>query len=487
MDNILINRALMNILKMILEVKGDIMAKSLLSKEQINLLDACLAGANLAADIAHAHVYIYVRDEDPKYINVYGQALPLKEFVMHSANLAGRKLRLAEEPLVGRALQSGMVVTGKRESILGFFAKIKLFPLLDNKRRCFAVVAFEKNGANGEEDDDIFIDMAMTMMQNFEQRFAFETNYRRLSPRDGILIVDKDKIIVAASNTARHILSLLGVPKAVGLRTNSQQINWPLVGMVIKAGMAESKEVKKQGLLLSIRVLPLTPNQDTKAAIVVLSDITELKKKEEELLVKSAVIKEIHHRVKNNLQTIASLLRMQTRRTEDESTKNILRDIIGRINSIALVHEALSQQDSDVVNVAEVAERIYQAIITSMVMPDFKLESSFHADELVLPSEQVTAIGLILNELLQNALEHGFENCSSGKITITLKVEGDLYLLEIADDGVGLPAGFSIGQTNSLGLKIIQTMAEVDLHGTFELLPLEKGTLARVEVPIRKE
>ena len=156
------------------------MAKSFLSKEQMNLLNSCMAGANLAADIAHAHVYIYVRDEDPKYINVYGQALPLKEFVTHSANITGRKLRLAEEPLVGRTLQSGLVVTGKRESILGFFAKIKLFPLLDNKRRCFAVVAFEKNGANGEEDDDVFIDMAMTMMQNFEQRFALESNYRRL-------------------------------------------------------------------------------------------------------------------------------------------------------------------------------------------------------------------------------------------------------------------------------------------------------------------
>ncbi len=463
------------------------MAKSFLSKEQINLLNSCMAGANLAADIAHAHVYLYVRDEDPKYITVYGQALPLKEFVTHSANIIGRKLRLAEEPLVGRTLQSGMVVTGKRESILGFFAKIKLFPLLDNKRRCFAVVAFEKNGTNGEDEDDIFIDMAMTMMQNFEQRFAGEANYRRLSPSDGIMIVDKDKIIVAASNTARHILSLLGVPKPVGLRTNSRQINWPLVGMVIKAGIAESKEVKKQGLLLSIRVLPLTPKQDTQAAIVVLTDITELKKKEEELLVKSAVIKEIHHRVKNNLQTIASLLRMQTRRTEDENTKNILRDIIGRINSIALVHEALSQQDSDVVNVAEVAERIYQAIITSMVMPDFKLESSFSADELILPSEQVTAVGLILNELLQNALEHGFENCTSGKMTVALKVNPDSYSLEITDDGIGLPPGFEIGQTNSLGLKIIQTMAEADLHGTFELLPLEKGTLARVEVPIRRE
>ena len=464
------------------------MAKSFLSKEQVNLLGACMAGANLAADIAHAHVYIYVRDEDPKYINVYGQALPLKEFVTHSASMAGRKLRLAEEPLVGRSLQSGMIVSGKRESLLGSFAKIKIFPLLDSRRRCFAVAAFEKNAENEEKgDEDIFIDTAMTLMQNFEHRFATQSNYRRLSPSDGIMIVDKDKIIIAANNTARHIFSVIGVPKPVGLRTNSKQINWPLVGMVLKAGMAESKELKKQGLLLALRVLPLTPKQDTQAAIAILTDITELKKKEEELLVKSAVIKEIHHRVKNNLQTIASLLRMQTRRTEDSKTKDILRDIIGRINSIALVHEALSQQDSEVVNVAEVAERIYHAILAGMVMPEFELESDFAADDISMPSEQATAVGLILNELLQNALEHGFENRTKGKLTVSLKAKPESYCLEITDDGVGLPPGFEIRKTNSLGLKIIQTMAESDLHGTFELLPLERGTLARVEVPIRRE
>ena len=92
-----------------------------------------------------------------------------------------------------------------------------------------------------------------------------------------------------------------------------------------------------------------------------------------------------------------------------------------------------------------------------------------------------------MNELLQNALEHGFENCTSGKMTVALQVRPDSYSLEITDDGIGLPPGFEIGQTNSLGLKIIQTMAEADLHGTFKLLPLEKGTLARVEVPIRRE
>lgn len=462
------------------------MVKNFLTNEQINLLSSCVAGSSLAADIAHANVDIFVRDEDPKYITVYGQALPLMEFIKHSPSMTGRKLRLAEEPLVGRALQSGIPVTGRRERLLGTFARIKIFPLFDSRRNCFAAVAFEKKVSSEEEAEDIFVDTAMVFLRNFEHRFLSEQNYRRLSPSDGVMIVNKDKVIVAANNTAQHIFTVLGVPQLIGLRTNSRQINWPLVGMVLKAGIAESKELMKQGLILAMRVLPLAPKSDTEAAIVILADVTELKKKDEELLVKSAVIKEIHHRVKNNLQTIASLLRLQARRTDDSEAKLILRDSISRINSIALVHESLSQQDSDVINVAEVLQRIYQALLDSMVMPGLHLETAFAAEDILLPSEQATAMGLILNEMLQNALEHGFKNRTTGKLTVALKVLPSYYCLEITDDGVGLPPDFVIGQTRSLGLKIIQTMAESDLHGKFELLPLEKGTCARVKVPIKK-
>ena len=106
------------------------------------------------------------------------------------------------------------------------------------------------------------------------------------------MIVDKDKVIIAANRTARHLFKVQGLSNLVGRRTNSLQINWPLVGMVLKTGVAEGKEIDMQGLLLAMRVIPVTNRPDTAAAIVILQDITELKKKDTELLIKSVVIRE---------------------------------------------------------------------------------------------------------------------------------------------------------------------------------------------------
>jgi two-component sensor histidine kinase len=258
--------------------------------------------------------------------------------------------------------------------------------------------------------------------------------------------------------------------------------------MVMDTGMPESKEINMHGLLLSLRILPVVPQPKGGCAIVILQDVTELRKKDEELLIKSVVIKEIHHRVKNNLQTITSLLRLQERRAQSEETKLVLHDCIGRVNSIAIVHEYLSQQDSGLIDVGKVAKGIYQAILSSMLRPDFVLQADFRTDEVELPSEKATSIALILNELLQNTIEHAFEQREQGSLSVRFTEEQQAYVLSIADDGIGLPEGFQITGHKSLGLKIIKTMAEADLQGSFTLRNRpEGGTLAVVKIPKERE
>ena len=257
--------------------------------------------------------------------------------------------------------------------------------------------------------------------------------------------------------------------------------------MVLKTGVAEGKEIDMQGLLLAMRVIPVTNRPDTAAAIVILQDITELKKKDTELLIKSVVIREIHHRVKNNLQTIASLLRLQARRAHTDETKLVLRDCINRVTSIAVVHEFLSQQDSGKIDVAVAAQGIYEAIIASMADPNFKLQTSFKADNVLLPSDKATSIALVLNELLQNSLDHAFAGRSSGRLDVEFyKIPGS-YCLKICDDGNGLPPGFVLDEQTSLGLKIIKTMVEADLRGTFTIEALKQGTCAVVTIPSELE
>ena len=449
-----------------------------LTAEQKNLLQKILPNLDLVADLANAVVTVYVLDEDKKFFYICKQSNPLEILGQEKANLTGRRVRVVEEPLIERALQKNVDVRATRKREEGIVNRFSAYPLCDLRGRSFAVLCFDTVTAS-----KIIVDKAKELLLNLP-RPVNEHLYHRLTPTEGILVVNDKKKVVAANNQARHIFQIMGIDEIVGRYTNHPLVNWPLVGMVIDTGIGESKEFINHGLRLSMRVLPTIPKPYAGSAIVILQDVTELRKKDEELLVKSVVIKEIHHRVKNNLQTIASLLRLQERRAVSEEAKLILHDCLGRVNSIAIVHEYLSQQDSGLIDVAKVAKGIYQALLSSMVAPNFHLDASFEADEIELSSEKATSIALILNELLQNVVEHAFIGRQEGHLAVSFKDVGEVYHLTVADDGVGLEENVSGVIGTSIGLKIIKTMAESDLRGSFtQVNRATGGTLARVVIP----
>lgn len=448
-----------------------------LTAEQKNILQNMLPALGLASDIARAKLTVFLPDSDKKFFNIYKQIRPLTLLGEAGADMTGQRVRCLEEPLVARAMQQNIPVTGKREWKLGIFSSFRVFPLRDGFGKCFGALSFDT-----DDPDEIMLRTALDFLMSVP--VGSVRQYERLSPEDGLMVVDAQKVIIAVNNKARHIFQVLHVADVLGRRTNDLAINWPLVGMVIDTGIAESKQFFMHGRLLLMKVLPVPARPKSNCAIVILQDITELHKKDEELLIKSAVIKEIHHRVKNNLQTIVSLLRLQERRTESSEAKSILQDCIGRVNSIAVVHEYLSQQGDGMIDVGKVAKSIYQALVSSMLNSDFVLETDFATDNVLLPSEKATSIALILNELLQNAIEHAFAGRTNGKLTVRFNDSGSCYELLIADNGVGLPLDFSWQQSSSLGLKIIKTMAEADLKGSFALVPLaDGGVQASVIIP----
>lgn len=448
-----------------------------LTAEQKNILQNMLPALGLASDIARAKLTVFLPDSDKKFFNIYKQIRPLTLLGEAGADMTGQRVRCLEEPLVARAMQQNIPVTGKREWKLGIFSSFRVFPLRDGFGKCFGALSFDT-----DDPDEVMLRTALDFLMSAP--VGSVRRYERLSPEDGLMVVDAQKVIIAVNNKARHIFQVLHVADVLGRRTNDLAINWPLVGMVIDTGIAESKQFFMHGRLLLMKVLPVPARPKSNCAIVILQDITELHKKDEELLIKSAVIKEIHHRVKNNLQTIVSLLRLQERRTESSEAKSILQDCIGRVNSIAVVHEYLSQQGDGMIDVGKVAKSIYQALVSSMLNSDFVLETDFATDNVLLPSEKATSIALILNELLQNAIEHAFAGRTNGKLTVRFNDSGSCYELLIADNGVGLPDDFSWQQSSSLGLKIIKTMAEADLKGSFALVPLaDGGVQASVIIP----
>ncbi len=457
-----------------------------LTDDQIRRIRLVLSGLNLASDLSHALVTLYVLPPNGRKMSIAGQAQPETGFVPHRATEEEQPASLMEEPLVWRSLVSRRPIIGKREWALGVFLDMQVYPLLDGANQPFAAVSFEVGSSETEvPEQQVFIEMAYRFLSGL-QRPVQGKAYERLSPRDGLVVVEKAGRIVAANDMAKNIFSVIGASHIVGRRISDRQVRLSFVRNSFYTGEPVRAEVEKHNLVIALRTIPVLVEGSPEWVVVVLTDVTELKKKEQELLIKSAVIQEIHHRVKNNLQTIASLLRLQARRTDSQEVKAELKETINRILSISVVHEFLSQQDEEVIDVAVVARNIFEVIIENMLDPSLELQTSFEGGTIILPSWQATSIALMINELTQNAIEHAFVGRSKGFIGVRIVADEKGCSVEIYDDGIGLPVGFKIGSSRSLGLQIVRTLVESDLGGTIRMFN-DNGTHAVIWIPTDKE
>ena len=198
------------------------------------------------------------------------------------------------------------------------------------------------------------------------------------------------------------------------------------------------------------------------------------------LVTNAAVVREMHHRIKNNLQNIAMLLRLQMSGDREVSAREILHESVNRILSIAAVHEVLSQRGFRLVDVKDVLTRVGRAVADNMRRPNLAVEVAVEGDEVALPSQVATSLALAVNELIQNAFEHAFPGRTEGRIAVLLQRRSDDLVIEVRDDGVGLSAGSS----QQLGLEIVEALVCEDLHGECSLIGND-GTTARITIPLR--
>jgi len=241
---------------------------------------------------------------------------------------------------------------------------------------------------------------------------------------------------------------------------------------------------------LIVRAIPLRPQGDHIGALILVRDVTDLRRRDRELVTKDATIREIHHRVKNNLQTVAALLRLQARRMDSEPARSALEEAVRRVGSIAIVHETLSEAVEEQVDFDEVADRLGRMVTEVSAVGDrvrVRRDGRFG----VLPSEVATALAMVLTEVLQNAVEHGYPeevegDAPGGEILVTVRrLVGRLHV-SIEDDGRGLPEGFDLDVSTNLGLSIVRTLVESELGGQLEVGPAPggRGTRAALDLPL---
>jgi two-component system, sensor histidine kinase PdtaS len=203
------------------------------------------------------------------------------------------------------------------------------------------------------------------------------------------------------------------------------------------------------------------------------------------LMVKGALLQEMHHRVKNNLQTIASLLRLQSHYAAGRSSVEVLTESVNRVLAVAAVHDLLSREDLDTISVKKIAEQIMMAIKQSYVSPEKQITFSMEGPDLLLAANQANSVSLILNEMVQNAVEHGFKVASAGEIKVRLTDLPENWLLEVRNDGDPLPENFDPKQNADLGLRIIDSLIHGDLSGEFVIKRDGDQTVASITFPKR--
>ena len=275
--------------------------------------------------------------------------------------------------------------------------------------------------------------------------------------------------------------------------------------MVVAAGRApRAAEVDGNGSVVQLRAIPLIVGGSRTGALILIRDVTELRRRERELMTKDATIREIHHRVKNNLQTVAALLRLQARRLRAPEARDALDEAVRRVGSIAVVHETLSHAPDEVVDFDDIADRV--AMMAGEVSaPEVRVIPKITGSFGPLSAAVATPLAMVLTELLQNALQHGFpapvkdsatrdwaaqdSAANDGGLLEVIAVrEAERLTVTVADNGVGLPEGFDLDSTTSLGLQIVRTLVVSELGGRLRIVPRpDGGTEAVVDLPVRNE
>jgi two-component sensor histidine kinase/PAS domain-containing protein len=304
------------------------------------------------------------------------------------------------------------------------------------------------------------------------------TGMRRGAPRvgDGVVVLDIDGHVTYASPNAisavhrmGHSGELTGASFSRIVTDLVQHAGQPVdesLALVVTGRAPWRTEVSTRSASVSMRAIPLTGETGRTGALLLLRDVSELRRREQELMTKDATIREIHHRVKNNLQTVAALLRLQARRIPDPTARNALSEAVRRVGTIALVHETLSQGFDETVTFDEIAVRGLRAVVevaTTEHQVHHTLTGSFGR----MRAEDATAMAMIISELVQNAAEHGLAD-RDGTIAVDVqRATADDGVEEltvtITDDGVGLPQGFR-PVLAGLGTRIVTSLVQ-DLQG----------------------
>ncbi|HET9877263.1 MAG TPA: sensor histidine kinase [Mycobacterium sp.] len=463
---------------------GDLLAEhTVLPGNAVDHLHAVVREWQLLADLSFADYLMWVcRDADPSGALVcVAQCRPNTAPTVLLSDAVGTVTAADALPLVAAAFESGTI--GRQSA--GREQNIEAVPVR-YADQVVAVLTHQTALAVGRKSSRLeaaYLDCAQDLVHMLSEGTfpnVGDVATSRSSPRvgDGFIRLDVDGVVSYASPNALSAYHRMGLAAELAghdlIAITSPLISDPFeaqelgkhVHDSLAGGSSMRFEVSAAGAVVLLRTLPLVVHGTPAGAAVLVRDVTEVKRRDRALLSKDATIREIHHRVKNNLQTVAALLRLQARRTANAEGREALLESVRRVSSIALVHDALSMSVDEEVNLDEVIDRILP-IINDVASVDTPIRIDRVGEIGVLDADRATALTMVITELVQNAIEHAFDPATKQRC-VTIRAERSARWLDVVvrDDGHGLPNGFSLEKSDRLGLQIVGTLVSAELDGS---------------------
>lgn len=434
----------------------------------------------IISDLVKADIFIDCLTRDTNVAVVVSEAKLLSCQSMYKHSVVGQLALRENEPAVLRTLQIGMetrdlkAITQETKMV-----KQNVVPIKNDFGKVIAVLIMEKDitrDVNQNNNMAILSETAEHLAQTLlnlhnndnEEDIIYHLN-------DAILMFHENAVCTYANPVAEKLYKNLGYKdKIVGMNFVNLVLNGTNFDKLIQGKECKVSEIEMGELCLQVKFAVTGRRDNSVGLIMLIKDITEVKQKDKELILKSVAIREIHHRVKNNLQTIASLLRLQSRRIENEVAKKMFRESISRILSIAVTHEVLSRNGLDDVDIKTILCKIKKSIVSYGLESSGNITVDILGDSFMVNSEKATNIALVVNELLQNCLEHGFCNRQSGQIQVVIQ-QGIMYSnISILDNGQGFDIQ-KVGNDN-LGLEIVRSIVKEKLDGNIKIESDSQGT-----------
>ncbi|GHJ18564.1 histidine kinase [Streptomyces albus] len=479
-----------------------------LSDAELEWLHLLVSEWQLLADLSFADLVLWVPTLDgTRYVSV-AQMRPNTGPTSHQDDMVGHLVPRGRRPLLDAALDEGRIVReGDPEWREEVPVRVESIPVR-REGRVLGVIARNTNLLTVRTPSRLeltYLQSASDLAQMIAAgAFPFPGHQVDMDhvPRvgDGLIRLDADGVVQYASPNALSAYHRLGLAAdLVGLHLGEATAELaPSRGPVDEAmvklasGWApRGAEVEANDCIVQLRAIPLKPKGTRIGSLILLRDITEVRRRERELITKDATIREIHHRVKNNLQTVAALLRLQARRMDSDRGKEALNEAVRRVGSIAIVHETLSQNLDERVEFDEIADRVLAMV--AEISPG-RITGRRTGRFGILGAEVATPLSMVLTEVLQNAMEHGFGPGEQGAIEVhAVRGAGAGHqearlLVTVRDNGRGLPEGFDAKSAGNLGLQIVRTLVEGELGGTFDMLPApDGGTRVLFDLPVTVE